>query len=96
MSFLNLKEADSLEKMWMVKLFHDRKLSIKAISVFSIFRLLNGIGLGVTVLHTFNSAIRTFTHGHFRFEKFVELCSGDYGGVDKLAEHFLGLSEQIV
>ncbi len=97
MSFLNLKGADSLEKMWMFKLFHERKLSVKTITaVFIIFRLFNYIRLRVTVLHTFDSAIRALIHGHFRFEKFVKLCLVDYRGVDKLAKNCLGLSEQIV
>jgi hypothetical protein len=96
MGFLDLKEPNSLEKMWMVELFHDRKFSVKAISIFSVFRLLDGIRLRVAVFYTLDSAICALTQSHFGFEEFIEFGLRDCGRFNELAEYFLGLSEQVV
>lgn len=94
--FLDLKKANSLEKIWMVELFHNRKFSIKAIGVFSVFGLLDSVRLGIAVFHTLNSPICAFTYSHFGFEEFVEFGLGNCSGLDVFAKYFLGLAEQVV
>ena len=80
----------------MIELFHDRKLSVKAISVLTVFRLLYCIELRVTVFDAFNCPVCALAEGHFELEEFVKLGLRNDSGLDELTEKSLSFLNQII
>jgi hypothetical protein len=79
----------------MIELFHDRKLSVKAIGFLTVFGLLDRIKLRVAVLDTFNCPIGTLAEGHFGLEEFGKLRLGNDSGLNEFTEKSLSLLNQI-
>jgi hypothetical protein len=80
----------------MIELFHDGKLSVKAISVLAVFRLLDRIELRITVFNAFNCPVCALADGHFELEEFVKLGLRNDSGLDELTKDSLSFFNQII